>query len=249
MALGLAYLTGGLVGQALAVRRGASSTRWWWSVVIFMVATVAGARLWYVAGDAAYYLENPFDVWRPPIEGLSFAGGLAAAAVCLVVVRRYLGLRLASLLDVLALSYLAGSVVAGVVWRSPVSLQAASNGMAIALDAIYVTGLYALLWWLWTRERSSGRPGAAALTTLAGDGVLRLGLSSIALLSGPGGGAFWLHAARVATMVTVVGVFILHRFVSRAPEGMRPFHRPLSRWLGWFVVYAVLIAVLAAVRT
>lgn len=250
VALGLAYLTGGLVGQALAARRGVSPTRWWWVVVILMATTVVGARLWYVASDATYYLQNPADVWRPPIEGLSFGAGLVVGAVVSIGASRYLGLRLVPLLDVIGLSYLAGSVVAGVVWRTPVSLYAASIGWVTLLDALYVTGLYVLLWRLWTRERAFQRVGASAITTLVGDGLLRLGLGSVAWFFASDGaaGSVWLHGARVALLVLAVGVFLLRLRGARPPGGMRPFHRPISRWLGWIMVYGVLIALLVVVR-
>lgn len=251
MALGLAYLTGGLVGQALAVRRGVSSARWWWVVVALMAVTVVGARLAYVFPDAAYYLQSPGEVWLPPIEGLSFTGGLVVGAVCAVVASRLLGLSLLSLADVIGLSYLAGSIVAGVAWRTPVSLEMGTPGWAALLDGLYVTGLYFLLWWLWTQERSFRRAGTAAAVAAAGDVLLRLGVGSIGELAHATGdaGAPWLPAVWLALMVVAAGFLVARGVFSRPPGGIKPFHRPLRRWVGWFVVYGLLMAAFIGVRT
>ena len=247
VALGLAYLMGGLVGQAPAARRGVSSTRWWWLVVAFMALTVAGARLVYIAADVAYYLQHPAEVWLPPVEGFSFAGGLAVGAALVLIASRRLRVPATSLLDVVGLSYLAGATVVAAAWRTPVSLGAGT--FDIVIDALYVTGLFVLLRWLWMRDRSLRSKGATAAASFAGDALLRLGLGGISALVYREAGPLWPGLLRITLLVAACGVAAVRAATHRRPGGMRPFHRPLRRWVGWFVVYAVLLASLVAVRT
>jgi len=77
-----------------------------------VIAAIAGARLFYVLGQPAYYCHNPLEIIMVQNGGLVFLGGLLLAILAVVIFARRKNIPLLSLLDAItpgtALGYAIG---------------------------------------------------------------------------------------------------------------------------------------------
>ncbi|MDD4178442.1 MAG: prolipoprotein diacylglyceryl transferase [Candidatus Margulisbacteria bacterium] len=77
-----------------------------------VLAAIAGARLFYVLGQPAYYFHNPLEIIMVQNGGLVFLGGLFLAILAVVVFARQKNIPLLNLLDAItpgtALGYAIG---------------------------------------------------------------------------------------------------------------------------------------------
>lgn len=247
--LGLAYLAGGLVGRRQALRYGISRNGWWWLMFGLMVATLVGARVVDILPDIGYYAAHPEEIWRLPVEGLSFYGGLLACCAVLAFAAPRLNQSFWQLADLLTLPFLAGAVTAAVIWGAPVVRL--PSYVTVLFDIAYLTGMFALMWWTWLKMDEQVFPGEIALFALAADGVLRL---LLVLLEIPYLGADWaslvpIAGARLFVTLIAGAALVFRGSVSRwfTPLG-DPFRRPLSRWFGWLILYGFLVAIALTIR-
>ncbi len=72
----LAFLAATAVAARLARQRGIAAEQIFDLTAMILVASIAGARLVYVALNATYFQENPTHIWRLWEGGLTFYGGL-----------------------------------------------------------------------------------------------------------------------------------------------------------------------------
>lgn len=249
LALGLAFLAAGFLGSRMAARHGVASGDWWRLVVWVMAASVIGARLGFFVTDWSRLVQ--IDQWRFPVSGLSWFGGLVCALAVVIWAGRRMDISFWPFVDIMTPALIAGQIVMGVFWTTPVIHAALSATAAAFLHIIYITGWYVLLWWLWLRQRDQAFPGELGLTYLTGEGALRFVLFSIASLYSPGGwiGSGWTHLFHL--LVVGLGVAL---FRSRAREHSAEMEvphalkRPFTRWLGWLIAYGFLMAVMIVVQ-
>ena len=246
MGVGVACLAGGVVGRALARRRGLSSETWWWLVTGLMVSGVAGARLIHILPDAGYYIQYPYEIIRPPIEGLSYYGALLFGAFYIRFFARRARMSFWQVADLVALPWLVVLLWVAVLWGAPVAKVGAPDSVRIILDLVYLTGVYVLIPWVQREARRPSNHGQPAMAVLALDGFLRL-------VTG-WGFARYLPATVPAPLVdhlSRAGAFLVGAVLLWAVRGATRTRSPLdyaasrglSRWLGWLVAYIALAVI------
>lgn len=275
LALGLAFLAAGAVGRPLAARRGVDPSSWWTAVALTMVVTVVGARLAYGLVHWRFFIADPVALWRPPIEGLSYVGGLVAGLLFVAVLARRWGSSFGAAADLFALPYLTGMLIATLVGYSPVYgggagtetanwavdsatgwVDSSANGWAVgALDAVYVTGIYLAIWWLGTRQRAGVAPLASFVGALTADAALRFTVLFLAgLVASTGWAGQWARLTFTGVMAFVGACFflVLRRRTPLTLEPSRSWNagvrRPVSRWAGWIAAYGLIVCLFVTSR-
>lgn len=248
LGVGAACLAGGVIGRTLARRRGIAHDEWWRLVTGLMVSGVIGARLAYVLPHAGYYLANPLEIIRPPIEGYSYYGAVFFAMLYTGWFARRIRKGFGFVVDLVALPWLAALVIASLIWGAPVVKVGSPPWLVHLVDTVYLTVVYVLLAWGWQRQRRVGGSGRLAASVLAVDGLLRLVSGLLFALFLPVSVAEQTanHVAR-AVAAALGGLYLLQ--TRRGPnwqawEGPPP---SFSRWLGWLLAYGALLVLKFAV--
>lgn len=249
LALGLSFLAAGVIGRPLAVRSGMHPTSWWRTVVATMVVSVVGARAVYVLAAWEYFADRLVAVWWPPIDGFSFYGGFFVGVVFLAWLARRRGDTFWSTADLYALPYATGLLVASLLWNTPLLVSGAPSWVSWVVDLGYVSGLYVVMWWLWSRRKGSAR-GQLFVGAVLGDAILRLIFGSLTDAAVNGLAAF--DATDVARIL-IAGLSAFFYWALggriRRPETLaEPFRRPMARWVGWLAAYGFLLSLLIATR-
>lgn len=243
--LGVIYLIGSWIGARPAQRAGIEKATWWRLTTGLVVLSVIGARLIAVVSNWQYFLAFPLEIVRIPMDRLSYYGALLTALVYLAAASRRLHVRFWRLLDLFALPWATGLVIAGAVWGVVSEPWAAPLWVTQLLSSVYLTGVYLLLWRVWTLYREGAPEGVAVLTVAAGDALLRLivGLVGSIFLDDPWGGSP-LGKITPAAVALMSLILVWRRGGRGLPREFlkNPFYRPLSRWFGWLVAYGLLLA-------
>ena len=106
-----AVLIGGLLGTRVAVWLNEDPEEGWSMLLLVMILSVIGARLYHVIHLWEYYLENPLlipQIWN---GGLGIPGGVIGGALGIWLYTRSKGLNTARWMDVFAPALLLGQVI------------------------------------------------------------------------------------------------------------------------------------------
>jgi phosphatidylglycerol:prolipoprotein diacylglycerol transferase len=225
---GLLIATAVLLGTTLAhreaVRRGLDPDKLLNVVVLAVLASLAGARLYYVAFNWSYYAGNPAKILAVWEGGLAIHGGLIAGALAVVLYCRSTGLPVAVTTDVFAPAIALGQAIGRwgnffnqeafgtptmLPWRLYIDPYYRPAHLA-GFEYFHPTFLYESLWnlavfavlWFGLRRGLESRPGALTLCYLALYSVGRFfieGLRIDSLMLGP------FRAAQIMSLLLLVG--------------------------------------------
>jgi phosphatidylglycerol---prolipoprotein diacylglyceryl transferase len=243
---GLLIATGVLLGTTLAhreaVRRGLNPDKLLNTIVVAVLCSLVGARLYYVLFNWDYYgthLGKIPAVWE---GGLAIHGGLIAGVLATVWYCRHAGLSLPVVLDTMAPSVVLGQAIGrwgnffnqeafGVPTDLPWKLYidpAHRPPYLAGFEYFHPTFLYESLWnllvfailWFGLRRRWESTPGALVLAYLGLYSVGRFcveGLRIDSLMLGP------LRAAQVVSLLLIAlsaaGLIALRRRRGRPAQG------------------------------
>lgn len=246
VSLGAAFLAAAAAGMRGARRLGLSRDEWGWLAIQTTLAATAAARIGYVLPGAAYYAARPWEIFRPPVEGFSFPAGLAGGLAWIAFAARRRNLGWLQLGDCFAVPYVTALIVSACLWGGPVGEAHLVPWGRWVIDPLYLTGAFLLLWWVGLNKER--RPGALAALVVAADGSLRFILGTAVALGLPGG---WLsllpvHMGRFAiALAGGAALWLVGGKSAFGPAELRP-GRPWTRWSGWILLYAALLAVALA---
>jgi phosphatidylglycerol:prolipoprotein diacylglycerol transferase len=243
---GLLIATGVLLGTTLAhreaIRRGLNPDKILNVIVVAVLCSLVGARLYYVLFNWDYYgthLSKIPAVWE---GGLAIHGGLIAGVLATVWYCRHAGLKLLEVLDIMAPSVVLGQAIGrwgnffnqeafGIPTDLPWKLYidpAHRPPYLSGYEYFHPTFLYESLWdllvfavlWFGLRRRWQSMRGALVLAYLGLYSVGRFfveGLRIDSLMLGP------LRVAQVVSVLLIVlsavGLTILRRRANRSPQG------------------------------
>jgi phosphatidylglycerol:prolipoprotein diacylglycerol transferase len=235
---GLLIATGVLLGTSLAhreaIRRGQDPDRLLNAIVVAVLCSLVGARLYYVLFNWEYYGTNLSKIPAVWEGGLAIHGGLIAGTLGTIWYCRHAALSLPMTLDIMAPSVAVGQAIGrwgnffnqeafGVPTDVPWKLYIAPAHrppFLAGFDYFHPTFLYESLWnllvfailWFGLRRRWESRPGALTLAYLALYSVGRFfveGLRIDSLMLGQ------LRAAQVASVLlvglSIAGLVVLLR--------------------------------------
>lgn len=253
LALGVAFLTGGVVGIPLARRAGFAPADWWRALTVGMALCVAGARFAFVTNNWSYYAAHPLEILRLPLSGLSYSGGLFTGLLYVAALARRRAEPFGQVADLFVLPLISGLIVVTLLWRAPIPYAGAPSWATATGEFVYLSGVYVLLWWAGLMLRHRSFPGQLLLGALAGDAVLRLlcGSWTSAFAAGGWAGSAALHLFHGCTAASALS---LYAALSRRGSGTPSFNpalavrRPLSRWIGWLTAYGLLVSLLIVAR-
>ncbi|HLS90457.1 MAG TPA: prolipoprotein diacylglyceryl transferase family protein [Limnochordia bacterium] len=248
LGVGAACLAGGVIGRTVARRRGVAPDEWWRLVTGLMISGLIGARLAYIVPHAGYYLLNPLDIVRPPIEGYSYYGALLFGWLYAARFARRIGRSLGFVVDLVALPWLVALVVTAVIWGAPVVKVGSPLWLVFLVDIVYLTVVYALLAWGWQKQRRVDGSGRLAAAVLSVDAALRLvaGLVLGVYLPVPLAEQTANHVTR-AVAAALGAVFLLGTRRRPAWPAWEGPPAPFSRWAGWLLAYGALAVIRWAV--
>ena len=109
--IALAVLVAGLLGTRVARWLNEDPDDGWSMLLLVMVLSVIGARLYHVVHLWEYYLENPAlipQIWQ---GGLGIPGGVAGGALGILIYTRMNGLHTARWMDIFAPALLLGQAI------------------------------------------------------------------------------------------------------------------------------------------
>lgn len=248
LGVGVACLAAGVVGRPFARRRGISAEDWWWLVTGLMVSGVIGGRLLHILPDAGYYFQYPYEIIRPPIEGLSYYGAVLFGALYVGFFARRVRMSFWQAADLIALPWLVALLLVSLFWGAPVAKASAPWGVRVSLDLLYLTGIYLLLAWTRRELRRPANYGRLAMAVLAGDGLLRLVTGWWFARYLPPAMAVPLadHLARGAAFVVGGTFFLAARGAAASRLPVDFGRRSFSRWAGWVLTYVALVLIRVA---
>jgi phosphatidylglycerol:prolipoprotein diacylglycerol transferase len=235
---GLLIATGVLLGTTLAhreaIRRGQDPDRLLNAIVVAVLCSLVGARLYYVLFNWEYYGTNLSKIPAVWEGGLAIHGGLIAGALGTIWYCRHAALSLPVTLDIMAPSVAIGQAIGrwgnffnqeafgiptDVPWKLYIA-PAHRPPFLAGFDYFHPTFLYESLWnllvfailWFGLRRRWQSRPGALTLAYLGLYSLGRFfveGLRIDSLMLGQ------LRAAQVASVflvgLSIAGLVILLR--------------------------------------
>jgi phosphatidylglycerol:prolipoprotein diacylglycerol transferase len=235
---GLLIATGVLLGTSLAhreaIRRGQDPDKLLNTIVVAVLCSLVGARLYYVLFNWDYYSGHAGKIPAVWEGGLAIHGGLIAGALATIWYCRHASLSLPVTLDIMAPSVAIGQAIGrwgnffnqeafGVPTDLPWKLYidpAHRPPFLAGFDYFHPTFLYESLWnllvfvvlWFGLRRRWESRPGALTLAYLGLYSVGRFfveGLRIDSLMLGQ------LRAAQVASVIlvrlSIAGLVVLLR--------------------------------------
>lgn len=189
---GLLIATGVLLGTTLAhreaIRRGQDPDRLLNVIVVAVLCSLVGARLYYVLFNLRYYASQPLKIVAVWEGGLAIHGGLLAGILAVVITCRRSGLVIPTTMDIMAPSVAIGQAIGrwgnffnqeafGVPTDLPWKLYIDPHHRPPDLaryEHFHPTFLYESLWnllvfgllWFVLRKRLQDRPGALTLCYL-----------------------------------------------------------------------------------
>lgn len=249
LGVGVACLAGGMIGRAQARRRGITRDDWWRLVTGLMIWGMIGGRLAHVVPHAAYYLANPLEIIRPPIEGYSYYGAILFGALYCGRFARRVHKSFWVVADLLVQPWLFALLITGLIWGVPVVKVGAPSWLVLIVDIVYLSALYVLLGWAGQSQRRIGGFGRMAMTVLAVDALLRLSAGVLFASTLPAAVADQTvnHVVRgVALAIGIAGAAMLGGGVRPAWERSS---LSFSRWVGWILGYALLITIKVAIHS
>jgi phosphatidylglycerol---prolipoprotein diacylglyceryl transferase len=226
----LAFLAGTVISLRLVRQRGVEPEYVMDLSAVILVSGIVGARLLYMILQWSYFRDNPTHIWRLWEGGLSFHGGLVGALVASAVYCRRRGLSFLQMGDVIAPGTALGYSIArigcflnGCCYGAPTDLPWAcqfrdppitgaltppSHPTQIYASIINL-GIFALLLWIWRRQRATGQVLWSYLILYAvyrfGIEFLRKGATAQVLALG------LTHSQWASIATVVVGGIVLYR--------------------------------------